>query len=208
MDLWEAIWLHADAGERAKIMEGPPREYIDAQRHGYTSCPDIERRAKASYAAIMQVLKRLADNPHYHFSARAVSDDAQQAPHLRLEAGYLVAGRVSWQGPGGIRSRLLLDWTEPQELYVDIMLVESVDRDIPLAAPRRINGGRSIDDTVRLRGIERRVKEGATVEQAARDVILNDPELAGKREKEADVKRIARKYRARIRNVSISQEFS
>lgn len=202
MDLWEAIWRHADQAEKAAIKAGPAREFLDAQRRGRTSCPDLKRRAFESYRAVTGVVARLAADPQYRFTARAFCDPLPHGPREMLSGALLISDRLGWYGPGGVRSRLTLDWTEPAEQYIDIELEGVGAFDVGLPQPRRLTGGRGIDDEMLLRAMEQHTRSGMTVQEAATKVARDNPQTSV--EEASQISRLARKYRAKSKIIPMT----
>lgn len=176
LPIYEALLQLATPAERDAIVAGGPRKALD---HNLVFGEEADHlAAQAAYKAIEQVIARVKEDRTLRFTGL----DARVTPPRRepIDGEVVLTGRLMWQGPNGVESVLQLEWTHPTVRLIDVR-VEPIARPAsdalpPMSPSARLSGAERIDDTERLRLMQRYIDaDGLTPKTAARRVAAEMP---------------------------------
>ena len=198
LPIYEALLRLATPAERDAILAGGPRKALDNNLVFGDEADHLA--AQAAYKAMGRVISRVKQDPTLRF----IGIDARVTPPRRepIEGEVVLTGRLMWQGPNGVESVLQLEWTHPTVRLIDVrvepVVQPSVDVPPSMAPSARLSGSERIDDTERLRRMQRYIdEEGLPPKTAARRVAAEMP--SPPTGEDSLVVRLARKFKERAR---------
>ncbi len=175
LSLYEGLLTLATPSERAAIINAGPRENLD--NNLFFGTDETVESAHAAYDAIKAIVSRVSGDR----TLRITGIDSRAMPPRReiVEAEVMLTGRLMWEGPSGVESKLQLEWTNPTGRIINLRVepAEQPAMNVPLSMspPGRLAPGERIDDTERLRRMQEFIDTGLPPKTAARHVAVEMP---------------------------------